>query len=61
LTDVSFDATVGPPGFSSKAAGFGPRLASLSFEGSLRAAWTDTRRGTHEDGHQDIYWDEQPV
>jgi hypothetical protein len=57
ITNVSHDARIGPPGFDSKrAAALGSNLASVSSADRLIAAWTDSRRGTADDVHQDVYF-----
>ncbi|MFN2389999.1 MAG: sialidase family protein [Actinomycetota bacterium] len=57
ITNVPHDARIGPPGFDSdRAAALGSNLASASSGKRLFAVWTDSRRGTPDDGHQDLYF-----
>lgn len=55
LTAVASDMRIGPPGFTKASAQFGSHLGAVSTDAGLLVAWTDTRRGTTDNGHQDVY------
>lgn len=57
VTDTPSDVRIGNPAFyRDDIADLGQHLGLASTDAAALVGWTDTRRGTLEDGHQDVYF-----